>query len=363
MKFASSMPHDAARQHVNGSARYVDDIPIPNGTLHLAFGLSSVAAGTITSVDLSAVRAAHGVHLVIEARDLPFANDVSPSAHDEPLLANATVHYAGQPIFLVVAESHHDARRAARLAKIKIVEIPAILTIQQALTADSRFEDGPRIYAKGDIYQALPKAKNRLSGSINVGGQEHFYLEGQAALAMPGDNDDMVVHSSTQHPTEIQHKVAEALNISQHAVRIEVRRMGGGFGGKESQGNALAVACAVAASITGHPCKMRYDRDDDFIITGKRHDCRVDYRVGFNASRPGGGLRLHSLFSLRMGTRFVTTSCRSRHAACRQCLQPTQCTNHLTSIENQYAKRHSVSRLRWPAGHDWDRKGDGPYST
>ena len=151
MKSASSMPHDAARQHVNGSARYVDDIPIPNGTLHLAFGLSSVAAGTITSVDLSAVRAAHGVHLVIEARDLPFANDVSPSAHDEPLLANATVHYAGQPIFLVVAESHHDARRAARLAKIKIVEIPAILTIQQALTADSRFEDGPRIYAKGDI--------------------------------------------------------------------------------------------------------------------------------------------------------------------------------------------------------------------
>ena len=283
MKFASSMPHDAARQHVNGSARYVDDIPIPHGTLHLAFGLSSVAAGTITSVDLSAVRAAHGVHLVIGARDLPFANDVSPSAHDEPLLANATVHYAGQPIFLVVAESHHDARRAARLAKIKIVEIPAILTIQQALTADSRFEDGPRIYAKGDIYQALPKAKNRLSGSINVGGQEHFYLEGQAALAMPGDNDDMVVHSSTQHPTEIQHKVAEALNISQHAVRIEVRRMGGGFGGKESQGNALAVACAVAASITGHPCKMRYDRDDDFIITGKRHDCRVDYRVGFTA--------------------------------------------------------------------------------
>ena len=283
MKSASSMPHDAARQHVTGSARYVDDIPIPKGTLHLAFGLSQVAAGTLTSVDLSAVRAAHGVHLVMEAQDLPFANDVSPSAHDEPLLANATVHYAGQPIFLVVAKSHHDARRAARLAEIKIVETPAILTIQQALTADSRFEDGPRVYAKGNIVEALPKAKNYLSGSINVGGQEHFYLEGQAALAMPGDHDDMVVHSSTQHPTEIQHKVAEALNIPQHAVRVEVRRMGGGFGGKESQGNALAVACAVAASITGLPCKMRYDRDDDFIITGKRHDCRVDYHVGFNA--------------------------------------------------------------------------------
>ena len=282
MSAAASLPHDAARQHVTGRARYVDDIPTPQGTLHLAFGLSSCAAGQIKSVDLSAVRACPGVHLVLEAKDLPHANDVSPSAHDEPLLADGRVHYAGQPIFLVVAESHHLARRAARLAKIEITAEPAILTIEQALKAESRFEDGPRIYTKGDPTSAMGNATHRVQGRINLGGQEHFYLEGQAALALAGDHGDMVVHSSTQHPTEIQHKVAEALNIAQHAVRVEVRRMGGGFGGKESQGNALAVACALAASFTGRPCKMRYDRDDDFIITGKRHDCRIDYDVGFD---------------------------------------------------------------------------------
>ena len=282
MSAAASLPHDAARQHVSGSARYVDDIPTPQGTLHLAFGLSSCAAGQIKSVDLDAVRACPGVHLVLEAKDLPHANDVSPSAHDEPLLADGRVHYAGQPIFLVVADSHHLARRAARLAKIEITAEPAILTIDQALAAESRFEDGPRIYTKGNAAHAMHDAAHRLQGQINLGGQEHFYLEGQAALALAGDHGDMVIHSSTQHPTEIQHKVAEALNIAQHAVRVEVRRMGGGFGGKESQGNALAVACALAASVTGRPCKMRYDRDDDFIITGKRHDCRIEYHVGFD---------------------------------------------------------------------------------
>ena len=284
MSAAASLPHDAARQHVSGSARYVDDIPTPQGTLHLAFGLSSCAAGQIRSVDLSAVRACPGVHLVLEAKDLPHANDVSPSAHDEPLLADGHVHYTGQPIFLVVAESHHLARRAARLAKIEITAEPALLTIEQALAAESRFEDGPRIYTKGTPQSAMKGVIHRLQGQINLGGQEHFYLEGQAALALPGDHGDMVIHSSTQHPTEIQHKVAEALNIAQHAVRVEVRRMGGGFGGKESQGNALAVACALAASFTRRPCKMRYDRDDDFIITGKRHDCRIDYDVGFDDS-------------------------------------------------------------------------------
>jgi xanthine dehydrogenase large subunit len=284
MSAAASLPHDAARQHVSGSARYVDDIPTPQGTLHLAFGLSSCAAGQIKSVDLDAVRACPGVHLVLEAKDLPHANDVSPSAHDEPLLADGRVHYAGQPIFLVVADSHHLARRAARLAKIEITAEPAILTIDQALAAESRFEDGPRIYTRGNAANAMHDAAHRLQGQINLGGQEHFYLEGQAALALAGDHGDMVIHSSTQHPTEIQHKVAEALNIAQHAVRVEVRRMGGGFGGKESQGNALAVACALAASFTGRPCKMRYDRDDDFIITGKRHDCLIEYHVGFDDS-------------------------------------------------------------------------------
>ncbi|MEO1537595.1 MAG: xanthine dehydrogenase molybdopterin binding subunit [Pseudomonadota bacterium] len=280
MSVTKSLPHDAAHLHVSGGARYIDDIPRPANALHLAFGTSEVAHGRLKSIDLSAVRTAPGVVAVLSAADLPFANDVSPSPSPEPLLAVETVHFVGQPIFLVVAESHLQARKAACLGKIEYEELPAILTIGEALNANSWFEEGPRTYHRGDPAAALDQAKHVLKGNIEIGGQEHFYLEGQAALALPQEGDDMVVHSSSQHPTEIQHKVADALGVPMNAVRCEVRRMGGGFGGKESQGNALAVSCAVAAKATGRPCSMRYDRDDDFVITGKRHDFEIQYTVG-----------------------------------------------------------------------------------
>ncbi|MFQ1702869.1 xanthine dehydrogenase molybdopterin binding subunit [Loktanella agnita] len=282
MSISKPLPHDAARLHVTGTARYVDDLPIPANSLYLAFGLSEIAKGRITTLDLEQVRAAKGVIAVLTADDLPFANDVSPSIHDEPLLAKHDIRYLSQPIFLVVADSHLNARKAARLGDIQYSEETPILTIDQALAADSRFEDGPRIWTKGNVDQTLAEAPHQVRGSVAMGGQEHFYLEGQAALALPQEGGDMVVHSSTQHPTEIQHKVAEALGLPMHGVRVEIRRMGGGFGGKESQGNALAVACAVAARATGRPCKMRYDRDDDMMITGKRHDFRIDYVAGFD---------------------------------------------------------------------------------
>ena len=282
MSVSKPLPHDAAKLHVTGTARYVDDMPVPADTLHLAFGLSEVACGQINRMDLDAVRAFPGVTAVLTAADLPFDNDVSPSIHDEPLLATDQVHYIGQPLFLVVADSHLTARKAARLGKIDIPAETPILTIDEALAAGSHYDGGPRIWTKGDVDAALSNAPHRLQGQIEMGGQEHFYLEGQSALALPQEGGDMVVHSSTQHPTEIQHKVAEALGVPMHAVRCEIRRMGGGFGGKESQGNALAVACAVAARETGRPCKMRYDRDDDMVITGKRHDFRIDYDVGFD---------------------------------------------------------------------------------
>jgi xanthine dehydrogenase large subunit len=275
-------PHDAAKLHVTGAARYTDDIPTPANCLHLAFGLSDVAHGNITSMNLKAVRAAEGVIDVLTADDLPAANDVSPSNHDEPLLADGTVHFVGQPIFLVVATSHLAARKAAALGQVKIKELPAILSIDDAIKADTKFED-PVVYAKGDAADAISKAEHTLTGSFEIGGQEHFYLEGQAALAVPNEGD-VTVHSSTQHPTEIQHKVAEALGVSFNAVRVETRRMGGGFGGKESQGNSLACATAIVATKHGVPAKMRYDRDDDMIITGKRHDFRIDYTVGFNGA-------------------------------------------------------------------------------
>ncbi|MCT4557475.1 MAG: xanthine dehydrogenase molybdopterin binding subunit [Pelagimonas sp.] len=282
MSVGKPLPHDTAHQHVSGSARYIDDIPLPANTLHLAFGLSSIAAGDLIEVDLTAVRAAAGVARAWLAADLPSECDCSPSAHDEPMLATGQIHYLGQPIYLVAADTHLNARKAARLAQVETRARKPVLTIDDALERGARFEEGPRIWTSGDAPKAIAGAPHQLSGQIEMGGQEHFYLESQAALALPQENGDMVIHASTQHPTEIQHKVAHALGVPMHAVRVETRRMGGGFGGKESQGNALAIACAVVAAQTGRPAKMRYDRDDDMMITGKRHDFRIEYRVGYD---------------------------------------------------------------------------------
>jgi len=281
MSIGEKLPHDAAWMHVSGNARYVDDIPVPANCLHLAFGLSTVAHGEINSMDLEAVRSAAGVVAVLTALDLPAANDVSPAAHDEPMLSDGTVHYVGQPLFLVIANSHLAARKAARLGDITYHEKPALLGFDDAIAANACFEP-PLTFLKGTPEQAIETAPFTVKGRIEMGGQEHFYLEGQVSLALPQEGGDMLVHTSTQHPTEIQHKVAEALAVPFNAVRVEIRRMGGGFGGKESQGNALAVACAIAAQGTGQPCKMRYDRDDDMIVTGKRHEFRIDYQAGFD---------------------------------------------------------------------------------
>ncbi|KNG94920.1 xanthine dehydrogenase molybdopterin binding subunit [Pseudaestuariivita atlantica] len=296
MTAGRALPHDAAALHVTGAARYVDDQPLPAGTLHLAFGLSQEAHADLTALDLDAVRAAPGVVAVMTADDLPHASDVSPGSGDEPLLATGSVHYVGQPVFLVVATSHLAARAAARLGQVGYATKPALLTVEDALAADSRFEEGPRIYARGDADAALASAPHTITGEIEIGGQEHFYLEGQAAAALPQEAGDMHILSSTQHPTEIQHKVADAIGRPMHAVRVETRRMGGGFGGKESQGNALAVACAVAAHLTGRPCKMRYDRDDDMVITGKRHDLKIRYAAGFDGEGRITGITFEHLF-------------------------------------------------------------------
>lgn len=296
MSIGNALPHDAAPLHVTGLARYVDDIPLPAGALHLAFGLSTIAHGDITAIDLSSVRAAPGVVRVYAAADFADMPDCSPSAKDEPLLATGRVHYVGQPVFLVVATSHLAARKAARLGRIEYAPLPAILTVDDALAAGTRFEKGPVIWTKGDATAALAAAPRVVTGDMEVGGQEHFYLEGQIAAALPQEGGDMLIHSSTQHPTEIQHKVAHALHVPMHGVRVETRRMGGGFGGKESQGNALAIACAIAARDTGRPCKMRYDRDDDMMITGKRHDLRIRYRAGFDDTGRVTGIEFTHLF-------------------------------------------------------------------
>ena len=273
--------HDSATKHVTGEAVYIDDIAEPEGLVHVHIAQSDVAHAAIGRMDLTEVAAAPGVVGVFAAGDIPGHNDVSPIVGDDPMFADDVIEYWGQSLFAVAAGTLEQARAAAGLAKIETAAKPAILTIDDAMQANSFLEE-PYTMARGDASAAIASSEYALEGRIYIGGQEHFYLEGQAALAVPGEDDDVTVYSSTQHPTEIQHKVAHVLGVANHAVTVEVRRMGGAFGGKESQGNLPACAAALVAKATGRPAKVVYDRDDDIMITGKRHDFRIDYRVGFD---------------------------------------------------------------------------------
>ena len=277
----TSRLHDSGHKHVTGAAAYTDDIPEPPGTLQIHIAMSQRAHAAITRLDVSAVREAPGVACVLTAWDVPGANDVSPFAGDDPMFADGLVEYHGQSLFAVAAQTMAQARAAAALAIVEYDERPAILTIDAAMDAQS-FIEPPYTMARGDASAAIEAAPHVVEGRIVIGGQEHFYLEGQVALAIPGEDEDVTVHSSTQHPSEIQHKVAHVLGVPSHSVTVEVRRMGGGFGGKESQGNLPACAAALVAKVTARPAKCCYDRDDDMTITGKRHDFRIDYRAGFD---------------------------------------------------------------------------------
>jgi xanthine dehydrogenase large subunit len=275
------LKHDSAHLHVTGRATYTDDIALPAGALHAALGMSAVAHGRIRSMDLAAVRAAPGVVCVMVAADIPGHNSYGPILDDDPIFAFDEVQCVGQPIFAVAATSTEAARRAAKLAKVDYEELPAILDIRSALAAQS-FVIPTQTLRRGLPTEAMAAAAHRLKGSLELGGQEHFYLEGHIAAAVPGEDGAMLVYSSTQHPTEVQHKVAESLGLHANAVTVQCRRMGGGFGGKESQPALFACVAAILATKTGKPVKMRVDRDADMIMTGKRHDFVSDYEVGFD---------------------------------------------------------------------------------
>lgn len=278
----SEIRHDSAEKHVTGRAIYIDDIVTPEGTAEIYLAQSTRAHARLVALDVEAVRAQPGVLAVLTAADIPGHNDLAPTpSHDDPMFADGLVQYVGQALFAVVAVDRGVARRAAAHAVIAYEDLPAVVTIDEALAAKSYLEP-PHTMGRGDVESALGSAPHVLEGAVDVGGQEHFYLEGQAALAVPGEDDDVTVYSSSQHPSEIQHKVAEVLGVPSHAVTVEVRRMGGGFGGKESQGNLPAAAAALAAVKLRRAVKCVYDRDDDMMLTGKRHDIRIRYRVGFD---------------------------------------------------------------------------------
>jgi xanthine dehydrogenase large subunit len=285
-------PHDSARLHVTGEALYIDDIPLPAGTLHGAFGLSQAAHARF-SLDLSAVRAAKGVRLVLTAADLPH-NDISPvGKNDDPILADEITHFHGQPLFLCIAQTRDDARRACLLAQVTYTPLEAIVTLDAAV-AQPKLVTEPLTLQRGE--KGL--TENTLNGTFRSGQQDHFYLETHVALAIPSEAG-MHIFSSTQHPSEVQHIVAHVLGRSQAEVSVEVRRMGGGFGGKETQSNLFAAAAAIGAVKLNCPVKIRPSRDDDMIMTGKRHDFRTDYRIGFTKS--GAVTSVEASFAARAG--------------------------------------------------------------
>ncbi len=287
-------PHESAAAQIAGAATYIDDIAEVRGTLYAAPVLSQVAHGKLLGVDTQAARALPGVRAVLLAADVPGHPLLAAFAGDEPVFAQDSVQFVGQVIGLVVADTLQQARHAARQVQPHIAPLPAVLDVRTALAAQS-FVLPPVTVRRGDAAQALARAAHTLQGTLEVGGQEHFYLEGQVAYALPQEQNQWLIYSSTQHPGEVQHWVAHALGLDNHAVRVECRRMGGGFGGKETQAGHVAVWAAVAAQQLKRPVKLRLDRDDDFMLTGKRHPFSYDYTVGFDDTGRLCGLKVQML--------------------------------------------------------------------
>ena len=282
MSAAGSSPfHESAAAQVAGAVHYIDDMPELRGTLHAAPILSNHAHGKLLGVDCAAALAMPGVVDVVLAQDIPGDPMLAAFAGDEPVFAMDTVQFVGQVVGLVLATTVMQARHAARKVQLQIEPLPAVLSVHDALRAQS-FVLPPVQVRRGDADAALAAAQHTLRGRLEVGGQEHFYLEGQIAYVLPQEQNQWVIHSSTQHPGEVQHWVSHALGLDNHAVRVECRRMGGGFGGKETQAGHMAVWAAVAAAKTRCPVKLRLDRDDDFMVTGKRHPFAYEYRAGFD---------------------------------------------------------------------------------
>ncbi|MRD46157.1 xanthine dehydrogenase molybdopterin binding subunit [Caenimonas koreensis DSM 17982] len=276
-----SRPHESARAQVAGSATYIDDVPEVRGTLHAAPVLSQVAHGMLRGVDATEALAMPGVHGIVLAADIPADKLLATFVHDEPVLALGRVEHIGQVIAIIVADTVMQARRAARKVKVDIAPLPAILSPREAHAAQS-YVLPPVTVKRGDATGAMQASRHVIEGQLEVGGQEHFYLEGQVAYALPLEQGQWHIYSSTQHPGEVQHWVSHALGLENNAVTVECRRMGGGFGGKETQAGHVAVWAALAANKFKRAVKMRLDRDDDFLITGKRHPFAYDYTVGFD---------------------------------------------------------------------------------
>lgn len=275
--------HESAHLHVTGSATYTDDIPELAGTLYAALILSPVAHGELIGdgIDRAAILKEHGVVAVFTSKDIPGENNCGPINHDDPFLAVGKVEFIGQAVAVVVARNMLYAREAAHKAQVQVKELTPILTIDEAMAAQS-FVMPAKGITRGDAAAAITAAPHKLKGSTETGQQEQFYLEGQITYAVPREDGQMTLYSSTQHPDGNQREAAAALNLNTNDVEVICRRMGGAFGGKEGNASIFSQSAALAAHLLQKPVKLRVNRDDDMTITGKRHDFRIDYEVGYD---------------------------------------------------------------------------------
>jgi xanthine dehydrogenase large subunit len=274
-------PHESAHKHVTGEAIYVDDVAQSQTLLEVWPVCSPYAHAKILRRDASVALAMSGISAVLLAEDVPGLNDVGAVRHDEILLADAEVFYHGHIVALVVGETQELCRAAAAKVVVEYEPLPPIFTIEEAIEAGS-FHSDPHFIRRGDVSSALAGAPNTLEGDLSLGGQDHFYLETNAAWAETGEDGTVFISSSTQHPSEVQHIVAHLLDLPMHSVVVECPRMGGGFGGKETQAAILASLAALAATKTGRKVRVRFNRDQDMMITGKRHPFLGRFRVGFD---------------------------------------------------------------------------------
>jgi xanthine dehydrogenase large subunit len=286
-----SKKHESANLHVSGEAIYIDDRPQIKNLLHATVGQSEVAHANIISMDLTAVKKAKGVISVITVDDIPGHNDIGPVFPGDLVFAKNKVEFIGQALFAVAATSHELARKAVKLANIKYEELEPTLSIREALNKES-FVRPAYSMKRGESEQAIKNAEHQLEGEISIGGQEHFYLEGQVSIAEPGENNEIIIFSSSQHPSEVQKLVAEVLDIKLNKVVVDTRRMGGAFGGKETQAAPWACIAALLANKTKQGVKFRLNRVDDMCMTGKRHPFENNYRVGFDANGQIKGIDL-----------------------------------------------------------------------
>jgi xanthine dehydrogenase large subunit len=275
--------HESAHLHVTGGATFTDDMPELAGTLYAALIMSPVAHGELIGdgIDRDAILKEHGVVAVYTAKDIPGENNCGPIVHDDPFLAVGKVEFLGQAVAVVVAREMLYAREAAHKAKVLVKELPPILTIDEAMAAQS-FVMPPKGITRGNASEAIAKAPRKVKGSTETGQQEQFYMEGQITYAVPREDGQLTLYSSTQHPDGNQREAAAALNLSTNDVEVICRRMGGGFGGKEGNASIFSQSAALAAFKLQKPVKLRVNRDDDMMITGKRHDFRIDYEVGYD---------------------------------------------------------------------------------